>query len=277
MIIAGIVTYNPDISRLNENIYSIRPQVDQVVIYDNASANIDKIVPLCTNKIHLIINHSKRNNGIAFALNEICRYSISEGCQWVLTLDQDSVCPPNLISEYSKLMEIENAGIISPRIADRNMGLIDDCSEVEQEEIDACITSASLLNLKAWEDVGGFWDDLFIDMVDFDMCWSLKNKGYHIIRTNTVSLLHELGHGEVAIFKGHKVPILNHGAIRYYYIFRNTIAVGKKHGRRYQCFRWNMKRLYLVLKYETGRTKKILSIIMGVFDGITNHLGYREG
>ena len=37
---AGIVSYNPDISRLKENIETIRKQVKIVLIIDNASDNV---------------------------------------------------------------------------------------------------------------------------------------------------------------------------------------------------------------------------------------------
>lgn len=38
-ICAGIVTYNPDIQLLKQNIQSIQPQVQSIFIYDNGSSN----------------------------------------------------------------------------------------------------------------------------------------------------------------------------------------------------------------------------------------------
>jgi len=266
MIIACIVTYNPDITRLKENINSILPQVGKVIIFDNGSDNVQDVITefehLCT------ITRSVDNIGIASALNELCHHCEKIGCEWVLTLDQDSVCPGNLMVEYSKLLSQPNVGMLSPRINDRNVGILDWNSDAQYDEIDACITSASLINLEAWRNVGGFWDDLFIDMVDFDMCWSLREKGYKILRVNTVSLLHEIGHSTSAVFRGSKVAILNHNPKRYYYIFRNTIAVGRRHHRLGQCLRWNVKRLWLVLRYEKNRGKKLWSIVRGTYDGV---------
>ena len=40
---AGIVTFNPDIGRLKENIDAILPQVSELVIVDNGSANVDEV------------------------------------------------------------------------------------------------------------------------------------------------------------------------------------------------------------------------------------------
>jgi len=272
MIIAGIVTYNPDITRLGENVESILPQVDELVLFDNASCNCSEIAALFCN-CTILENVGRKNVGIAVALNEICRYSFSKGAEWVLTLDQDSVCPANLIEEYLKHTSDPSIGMLSPVILDRNIGIIDERPSDGITEVDSCITSASLLNLQAWKEVGGFWDDLFIDMVDFDICWSLKEKGYRIIRVNSVSLLHELGHSTAVSFRSKEVAVFNHPPRRYYYIFRNTIAVGRRHHRRYQCLRWNIKRAYLVLRYESDRIKKSLAIARGLFDGFWGIMG----
>jgi len=274
MISAGIVTFNPDLLRLRENVSAILPQVDEVVIFDNGSANIEEIEEQFD--LECTILKCSENVGIAAALNEICRYSDNKGYEWVLTLDDDSVSPENMISEYSKYMTDHSVGMISPRIQDRNIGEIEWHSENDCDEIDASITSASLLNLAAWRAVGGFWDELFIDMVDFDICWKLKERGYKILRVNTVALLHELGHSCATDFRGNKVAVLNHSPQRYYYIFRNTIAVGRKHNRRKQCFRWNMKRLWIVIRHETKRAEKLSAISKGVVDGLLMHLGKRN-
>jgi len=274
MLPVGIVTFNPDISRLWDNVKAIRPQVAEIVIFDNGSTNISEIEAEAGKGCTVI--KSPKNVGIARALNEICRYYKAKGYEWVLTLDDDSVCPENLMEEYCKFLSLENIGILSPRIFDRAIGDIDEISYDDYSEVDACITSASLLNLCAWENVGGFWDDLFIDMVDFDICWSLKEKGYRVVRVNSVSLLHELGHSSIAVFRGNNVAVLNHSPQRYYYIFRNTIAVGRKNHRRYQCFRWNMKRLFLICRFESNKAQKIKAASIGVFDGLFNRLGEKQ-
>ena len=43
---AGIVLYNPDIKRLEENISAIAPQVNELILIDNSSKNIDEIAEL---------------------------------------------------------------------------------------------------------------------------------------------------------------------------------------------------------------------------------------
>ena len=179
MIIAGIVLYNPDISRLKENISAIRPQVDKVVLIENGSSDLTYLDSF-SHDLELIVNNE--NMGIAYALNQVLQYSQEQGAEWALTLDQDSVVPYNLIETYSRLSSLSNVGMISCKIVDRNCG---ETSELKSktsgyEEVPMCITSASMLKVSAWKEVGGFANEFFIDSVDFDMCFSLKENGYRI-------------------------------------------------------------------------------------------------
>lgn len=125
-IIASIITYNPDIARLTFNIKAIFPQVDEIVLIDNGSKNINNIKSLIFNykSIDLIINEN--NKGIAKALNQAAEYVLKKGYKWIITLDQDSVAPENLVSTYSKFTDCNDIGIVCCKIIDRNFGELKD-------------------------------------------------------------------------------------------------------------------------------------------------------
>ena len=116
---AGIVTYNPDIHRLRENISSIIRQVDHIVICDNGSRNINSIKEIIMSFPIRVIELNE-NMGIAYALNKICEISIELGYEWVLTLDQDSVSPVNLIKKLAEYANRNDVAIVSPEIIYRN-------------------------------------------------------------------------------------------------------------------------------------------------------------
>ena len=69
--LAGIVTYNPEIERLEESLNRIDPQVDNVVIIDNGSNNISVIYDLLKKFPDVLIEANGENKGIACALNQI--------------------------------------------------------------------------------------------------------------------------------------------------------------------------------------------------------------
>ena len=64
-IYAGIVTYNPDLQRLTENLDAVTKQVRRVVVVDNGSENIDRIRTLVEKYQNLGIISNKKNLGIA--------------------------------------------------------------------------------------------------------------------------------------------------------------------------------------------------------------------
>lgn len=71
-VIGGIVTFNPDIDRLRENIDAIKEQVDEIVVVDNDSNNIHEIMQL-SNEYDFELVKLSSNYGIAYALNIILK------------------------------------------------------------------------------------------------------------------------------------------------------------------------------------------------------------
>jgi len=263
-ILAGIVLYNPDPERLTENISAIKGQVDCVAVFDNGAGEM----ALADNSGTIIVlSQNGENVGIATAQNRIFEYALNNGYDWVLTLDQDSCCPENIISEYSKYVNENDVAILCPFVTDRNMQTKVDDSMPKTESVDMCIASGNLVRVSAWQEVGGFWDDLFIDLVDFDFCWSLVEKGYRILRVNSVVLYHELGHSKSVKIFGRGEAVFNHAPVRSYYMTRNTILVGRRHHKQRLCWKWQGKRIFLINLFEKERLKKDKMIIRGLFDG----------
>jgi rhamnosyltransferase len=270
---AGIVLYNPDTDRLKQNIDAVIHQVDYVILSDNGSSNTDEIDSLLDSydkNVIIIFNHA--NLGIASALNIIFRKAGELGCDWILTLDDDSVCPDNMVSNYISFLESssDRAGIICPVIKDKNVGIIEGCTQ-PYEYIRRSITSGSFTSYAAWWDVHGFDEKLFIDGVDFDFSDRLITAGYKIIRLKNTELLHELGHMTSHRFLLWHVKVQNHPALRKYYIVRNRVYVSKKEKQRLYALTsllFTIKFSLTVILYEKDKKKKLSSIMKGYADGL---------
>ncbi|WP_194839918.1 glycosyltransferase [Aeromicrobium yanjiei] len=218
-----MVTFNPDMDRLSENINAVLPQVDELVIFDNASLETDRISAIAKD-CGVTLLRAGYNNGLSHAYNRIFEYAASKAAQSILLLDQDSVCSDGMVRSLASCTEPETA-IVSPRIVDRN--LRDDRDQVPSgvAEVDHCITSGSLCSLEAWKAVGGYDERFFIDFTDFDFCLRLRAAGFLILKNNAVTLSHELGqmqqHGRVIAY--------NHSAFRNYHMARDMIFYARKH------------------------------------------------
>ena len=228
-ISAGIVLFNPDINRLKENISAVIVQCTHIYLVDNGSSNIDEVLESLRRYNHTKISiiRNEVNQGMARALKQLTKAALQDGFDWILTLDQDSVSPSNITEEFIKYASYQDTGMLCPVICDRNKEVVVEAKD-GYKEIDECITSGSLLSIKAWSKIGGFDESMFIDGVDFDICYRLREFGYKILQVQSVVLLHELGHIEYHRFLFWRVLVKNHSAFRKFYIARNTVYLARK-------------------------------------------------
>ena len=265
----GIVTYQPDISRLTENLRAALASklARRVIIYDNHSDNLAAIRELTSADSRCLLMESDKNQGIAHALNALCQKAQGEDFGWILTLDQDSVIPDGLLEEFSHYTDQEGVGIICPAIIDRNMGREYSRQTSGTEFVRQCITAGNLVSLEAWQKAGGYSEELFIDGVDFDFCMKMGEAGYQILRTHNVCLLQEVGHARrIPLPFHHQMTVLNHPPMRLYFIARNYLYIGRRY---HQQWHWTLevaKRMFIVACFEDNRLEKLRAMLKGIKD-----------
>ncbi|MBR4006589.1 glycosyltransferase family 2 protein [Fibrobacter sp.] len=269
-VVAGIVLYNPDIERLQENLSHIVGQVAKVICVDNGSKNIDAVNNVLKNYENVEIIYFSQNKGIACALNEIVRYAEKNGFSWVLTLDQDSVCDDSIVQHYRNYIErndTKRIGCITCFIKDRNFD--DESNKYQEQDILYCITSGSLMNTSAMREVGYFDEKMFIDKVDVDICINLRNHGYRIVQIGYVGLLHEIGHAKQINLGFRKWELYNHSSFRRYYMCRNASYLLLKYRSSYvlSFFLKEIFQTILVFVFEKEKLLKLKVSVVGFIKG----------
>jgi glycosyltransferase, group 2 family len=271
---ATVIWYNPDTENI-ENIKTYIDYVEKVYIIDNSMNNNKKLCSsLNNNKIEYVYN--KKNLGIAKALNLACEKAISDGFKWILTMDQDSSFSSNDINEYFKSfdnIEKKNIGIFSPKHILKN-----DINKIRDDkkflEIDHVMTSGNLLNLFAWEKIGKFDENLFIDEVDSEICFRMIENDYKVIQMNRIKMFHELGSLEKRNFFIKKISVLNHNYIRKYYIMRNKFYMFKKYKKyRVRYVYYILNDFFKVIFYEKDKLRKLKYMFRGINDFFKNKMG----
>ena len=271
---ATVIWYNPD----NENINNIKTYinyVEKIYIIDNSMKNNTKLSSSLNNdKIEYVYNN--KNLGIAKALNLACEKAINDGFEWILTMDQDSSFDSDGIKKYFETfdnMEKENIGIFSPRHILKND--IDKFSDDKESiEINHVMTSGNLLNLKIWEEIGKFDENLFIDEVDSEICFRIIENGYKVIQLNKIRMFHELGNLEKKNFFTRKISVLNHNHIRKYYIMRNKFYMLKKYKKyRSRYIYYILNDFFKVIFYEKDKLRKLKYMFKGIADFMKSKMG----
>jgi rhamnosyltransferase len=280
MIGAGIVTYNPEMSDLEENLPKVVRQISQVVIVDNNSSNISQIRRLVSGFSTISLIENRDNKGIATGLNQIFEYARRKDWDWVLTLDDDSIVPFNLISSFEKVLtkssDNQRIGIVCPKLIDKITRRPIENRAFKFGGI-TCITSGSLTNVDAWESAGGFFEWLFIDSVDYDFCLKLDSLGFQIVEAEDVVMQHSIGaparHKIAETVFGYR----SYSSFRRYFQERNGVYMRFRycHTSISVEFLRHIKHIALSLLFDSDRAANFRSLSKGFRDGIryTHQLG----
>lgn len=272
MRLAGVVTlYHPK-HDVFDNIMSYADALDMLLVCDNSEKPARELGRKLMEYENISYMAFEENMGIAFPLNKAL--ANAEGCDWLLTMDQDSRFEPGGFQQYMQAVreimnrETECAAFAVRLSSDRP------AFDASYQDVPVAITSGSVVNVKVALAVGGFDEDLFIDEVDHEFCYRLRSHGYKIIRVNSVVMAHSIGQSERRSFLWKTPLVYHHPAIRKYYITRNRIYVQKKYPTVRKKYLYLIMRNFItVLLYEKQKIKKIRYMIYGLYDGLLGRMG----
>lgn len=262
---AIIVTYNPDNLILDEFVRKITHQVSKVIIVDNSE-------PSQVNSYKDVdIVRLNDNVGIAAAQNIGLQKAMGENCDFIFTFDQDSQISDSyckkMIAEYNNFKDQYPIACIGPTInrqstdhQSKTLGLV---------EKDFIISSGALFPLHAFQTVGMFKADWFIDMIDVEWSYRARTKGFLSFETPRVMMNHNIGENEYPRLFVWEVRIGS--PIRQYYLVRNWIfsLKSKSFG-----MRSKLRIIILLLKkiplfaIMAPKRKRIKFILQGIWDGV---------
>ena len=248
------VAFNPDRSRLVDQVRSLEPAVQHVVVIDNASREpVASILSGTSARVVALAD----NAGLASAFNRGIALAREHGSEFVLILDDDSVPAPGmveaLVAAYRDRSSRGAAPVaaVGPRIQDprdrrdypfirlgwlRNRHLR--CGDAASEPIacDFLISSGCLIPLAAVEAVGAFDEELFIDSVDLEWCCRARSRGLALYGICNARLDHRLGDRRLPVTDAFELVV--HSPERIYYMTRNRFLLYR---RAYMPFKWKMK------------------------------------
>lgn len=232
-IAAVVVLYNPD-DGVVDNISTYINQVDKLFVVDNSeNINRDIIKRISASYIKYIENNT--NLGIATALNIGAQNAISENYDYLLTMDQDSKASERMVEVLLNIAATsKDIGIV----VGEHVNPDDQPKKLVEftEEILSTVTSGNLLSLSAYQKVGGFLEELFIDHVDHEYCLRMNMNGYKIIKTTKTFLYHKVGDTQIKKLFFLTFCPSYHPPIRLYYRTRNRFFVDKIYQRKFPAY-----------------------------------------
>lgn len=219
-----LVTYNPDIPALKENVLSIVSQIDTLVIFDNNSYNIFDIESMCID-YNVKIYKSPINVGLGKAYNEVLKVE-HEFYEYFITFDQDTFIPTNSIKILIEILNTnDHIGAVGPAFS-RYFNFINR-GKLHYKKV--IIQSAALFRMLLFDEIGGFNESYFIDSVDFEYCLRINEINYKVALYDGVIIQHQLGEEK----KFGKYTYSTHNSFRLFHIARNHKQLSKDYFRKY--------------------------------------------
>ena len=293
---AIVVTYQPDLKLLRENLRACRAQVDSLVVVDNGSdAETQQRLNEFAQDADCEVLQLGENLGVAAAQNRGIARARTTGCNFVVLLDQDSNPAPGMVGALRRaLAELTACGTpfaaVGPRLVDRRTGVSTPfvhirmlgttrmtCPEGSNRRLiatDFLVSSGMMIPVGILDRVGLPEEGLFIDNVDLEWCFRARSMGLPVFGVCDAVMTHSVGDEVIQV--GSYV-IHRHKPVRQYYIMRNRILL---YQRSYSPWVWVVQDFFRMLfkvvafsLFFTPRCQNIGMMIRGIKDGLNGKLG----
>jgi rhamnosyltransferase len=227
---ACVILYHPKKEDI-ANISTYSTKVEKVYILDNTEEKSNENLYIGMENVSYFWDGE--NKGLSVRLNEACKKAIADNFDYLLTMDQDSSFLEENIDRYFKdILNFKGKEKVAVYGLEYSENDINDTTE-NYIEVDHLITSASVMNLKLYNEIGGFDKNLFIDGVDIDYCYSALSKGFKNIKFARNFFNHSLGvrsrRGSIFTLYLIKKNVSVHSSLRVYYMYRNMLYIKNKY------------------------------------------------
>jgi GT2 family glycosyltransferase len=266
----------------------------EIIIWDNNSeSNCKKTMKEITLQlskkefanVKLIENNT--NFGVYTSRDELLKL-VNNDTQYILSIDDDVIVPPQLISELLPFFSQDRCiGIVGPRIVFDDdptrtahgagcinwwLGKYYDRESTDVIECDYVIGCCMLIKKAVIDQVGGFDRDYYTSHGEVDFCLKAKKSGYKTLYYPNTVVRHRVERGGTQTLE------------RKYYIFRNKLFVIKKNApyphkwfalTLYFLF-WPAKNIFDCIKRNRRvDLQEIRTILRAITDGWLNRTGER--
>ena len=283
-VTAVIITYNCYTS-IERTILAVANQVGRVIIVDNGSepATVDAIrSAIDRNQLQSCeLLPQGRNLGIGAALNIGVRVALAAGAEYILTLDDDTEIFPGAVAELVRCCmdhEGQHVGIVGARWITPSTSPETSCGEEDPpRSVERLPSAGCLIRREAFESVGMFREDYFLDQTDHEYCARIIGAGWRVLTCPTATVFQRPGDVILRSFFGRTVVVSNYPAERLFLLCRNGLVLylwERRSGRqlRRHCRAVAMTFVKSIL-YEREKLRKASAIIRGSVEGLLGNLG----
>ena len=280
-ITLNVVFYNPKQNDINQFI-NLSKNFEYSQCYLNSKIEKKNHHLLELNKINIM--GIGKNIGLSKAYNILIKNQI-KNFNFAFIIDQDSRFDAEILNSFfnevkDKFNSQNNLAIVSmkPKNDLNSSYIMNPNNKISRKfrSLPYVINSGSLLYLKAWLDIGGYDEELFIDKIDFNFCKSLRIKNWVILQSQIYYFNHSLGRPKKFLLGIIKYNSYNKK--RHYYIMKSRIYTFLKFNNRsnildkiiklFFLLIQIIKHIYLVLIFENNKKVKLNFLFKGIKESL---------
>ncbi|WP_439589605.1 glycosyltransferase [Hydrogenophaga sp.] len=228
--VAAVVTTFQGGESLRLHLERVVEQVEVVVIVDDSGDPSRKDAFTFIGMEKAIVLRNEDNLGIAAALNRGIAQAGAMGCDWIITLDDDTLVSRTYLDDVFHFVQTgaqPRAGLIACSREGSEPSASDDPYGYRIKR--TLITSGCVFEFRSFQEIGGFDEGLFIDLVDFDFCTRLRQSGRSLVLLNKPGMAHRVGSARTVRLAGLAIVVYHHAPFRLYYQMRNVFLFARKH------------------------------------------------
>lgn len=268
-----VVWYNPndeDIECTKKNCVFL----EKMIVIDNSKvSNFHAVKNIENIQYHCFYE----NEGLGKALNTGVQIAEKMGYKWLITFDQDSVMKKGFINEYEYY--IENHTNSLPFMLTPQYDIERKRNKKNKErfsKVNYSMQSGCAFNLEYLIKMGGFYEEYFIECIDFEICFRASKYKMDIIRCNKAILVHKpaIQHSIKIISKEIHVGIAS--PLRYYYQCRNLCNLFMKY-KKLILLKYIIQKMAKVVLIFPQKREYLKMMYRGFSDGIKGTLEKYEG
>jgi rhamnosyltransferase len=279
-VCAGVTAYYPG-EGFYERINAIADQVALVIVVNNSDSDSLSRDDFAEN---VEIRFNKNIGAVAGALNIVLREARLLNFDYLVTFDQDSVVPPDLITGLIAARRATGAHIVGPNYfnsatkAPGRFNLYRQGLMISKwfpkpagiHEAYCVITSGMLMALNDLPRNLDYRDDFLVDLVDVEFCLKARSLGLRVVVNTDVFMSHALGN---RLPGSSRFSATNYGPFRRYTATRNRIILWRQYLRAFTLFVVTdiaiaFADLARTLLIERDRPGLIKAYYTGVRDGV---------
>lgn len=288
-VCAVTVTHHPEAS-WPDRLRAAAAEAAGVVVVDNGSSDSEfEGVAAAAASVGARVLRNERNRGTAAAFNRGVRCAFDDGFAFALLLDQDTHPLPGLASELVRvyLLALSEAptAVVGSNFVDAPRGRLritpgSDAGGWTRRR--TVIASGSLVERVAWERVGPFREEFFVDSVDHEFCLRARASGLAVVLALRPLIRHTIGRASLRRFAGIRLVSSNHPPGRRYWMARNRLVLAREYLLREPV--WTVASLLSLVReaavlvlVEERAGEKIRAMLRGTRDGLLGRVGPRSG